>query len=345
MHNIEKSKFYKGMYVGYGGGAVWHIRNYGKGNWKATPQGNNSHKVFTCASLRDVSTHLETAVSNPSAKEPKLKNNPDPDYIPRTYLSGAKSAWRIISDGMPLTTDRTTPQAAIDAAVAAYPKIKISNQYWDNETLEFVPVSHLHKRKTNPAPRKYRGKYPRNIKEIYSARVRGAHGVIVILNDGSRHELTASDTNGVPPELNENFDAFMAQVSASGYEPPSVRLNNPAKRPTKKAPSARKGISKSRYVSRPSQAPGHPAPSKRLKARRKKAVEGPAGYFPNPLEAGVSSGKAEQSKFTFHVQYRGTQTGKWNSIAAFDYKEDAFAYAKKLSRDEPGFTLRVMKDE
>ena len=36
MHNVEKSKFQKGMSVGYGGGAVWHIRNYGKGNWKAT---------------------------------------------------------------------------------------------------------------------------------------------------------------------------------------------------------------------------------------------------------------------------------------------------------------------
>jgi len=65
MHNVEKSAFQKGQYVGYGGGAVWHIRNYGKGNWKATPQGNNKHSVFSCATLRDVSTQLETLSAKP----------------------------------------------------------------------------------------------------------------------------------------------------------------------------------------------------------------------------------------------------------------------------------------
>ena len=65
MHNVEKSAFQKGQYVGYGGGAVWHIRNYGKGNWKATPQGNNKHQVFSCATLRDVSTQLETLSAKP----------------------------------------------------------------------------------------------------------------------------------------------------------------------------------------------------------------------------------------------------------------------------------------
>ena len=156
MRNIEKSAFQKGQYVGYGGGAVWHIRNYGKANWKATPQGNNKHSVFSCATLRDVSIQLETLSAKPmdAALTSARKENPIPAYIPDTYLSGAGKAWRVISQGMPLTTDRETPQAAIDAAVRAYPKIKIDNEYWDNETLEFVPVSHLHKRKANPATRK-----------------------------------------------------------------------------------------------------------------------------------------------------------------------------------------------
>ena len=80
MHNVEKSAFQKGQYVGYGGGAVWHIRSYGKGNWKATPQGNNKHSVFSCATLRDVSTQLETLSAKPmdAALTSARKANPAP---------------------------------------------------------------------------------------------------------------------------------------------------------------------------------------------------------------------------------------------------------------------------
>lgn len=112
----------------------------------------------------------------------------------------------------------------------------------------------------------------------------------------------------------------------------------------KRAPSARVGKTRKQYVSRPSQAPGHKAPSKRLQARRKKALNAPQGYFPNPLEAGVSSGKADQSKFPYHVQYMN-QYSKWVSIGAFVHRADAFEYAKSAAKMDAELSFRVMKDE
>jgi len=127
----------------------------------------------------------------------------------KTYLSNDAYGWRVIHQGMPLTVDKKTSQAAIDAAIKAYPEIKIENQYWDGIAGEFVPVSHLQKLKNNPAKRR-----------------------------------TAA----------------------------------------KRAPSARKGLTAKRYVSRPSQAT-HKAPTKRLVARRKAAAKKPVkGYFPNPKD-------------------------------------------------------------
>ena len=47
-HNIEKSAFRRGEYVGYGGGFVWHISksNSSFGNWYAHERDNVSRKIY-----------------------------------------------------------------------------------------------------------------------------------------------------------------------------------------------------------------------------------------------------------------------------------------------------------
>lgn len=215
----------------------------------------------------------------------------------------------------------------------------------DGRSVRGIPLANLvhdapitTSRKINPAPRKYRGKYPRRIQSVSSA---GKGETVFQLNDGSIYKIPTRELITIgyvnqSPKPGEDFDYILSAISA-------LPKTNPAKR----APSARVGKTRKQYVSRPSQAPGHKAPSKRLKARRKLALVAPKGYFPNPLEAGVSSGKSDPyyDKLKFYVQHRASNNGKWIAIAAFEYREDAFTYAKKLARDEPGFTLRVMKDE
>lgn len=79
-------------------------------------------------------------------------------------------------------------------------------------------------------------------------------------------------------ELGDIFDEQKRRLRYSGTFKPIKK--NPARRST--AISGRKGLSKTGYVNRPSQATEHKAPTKRLKTRRKKALEAPRGYFPNP---------------------------------------------------------------
>lgn len=47
-HNIEKSVFRHGEYVGYGGGKVWHISKSKSslGNWYAHEQHNVNNKIY-----------------------------------------------------------------------------------------------------------------------------------------------------------------------------------------------------------------------------------------------------------------------------------------------------------
>lgn len=47
-HNIEKSAFRHGEYVGYGGGKVWRISksNSSFGNWYAHEQYNVNNKIY-----------------------------------------------------------------------------------------------------------------------------------------------------------------------------------------------------------------------------------------------------------------------------------------------------------
>jgi len=158
MHNVEKSKFQKGMYVGYGGGAVWHIRNYGKGNWKATPQGNNKHQVFSCATLRDVSTQLETLSAKPMDATHRA-----PNPAPRKY--SGKYPRRIQSVG---SAGGETVFQLNDGSVYKVPTKMLIDLGYRNQSPgpgtdfdlmignDFDYVQHAIKtvRKTNPAPRK-----------------------------------------------------------------------------------------------------------------------------------------------------------------------------------------------
>jgi hypothetical protein len=55
MHNIEKSGFHRGQYVGYGGGKVWHITrstsSYGTWCARATGEANNYFFAFRLADI------------------------------------------------------------------------------------------------------------------------------------------------------------------------------------------------------------------------------------------------------------------------------------------------------
>lgn len=57
-HNIEKSGFRAGQYVGYAGG-VWRIKKYGNGAraWRAC-RTQGEHKVIFARTLRELSAKL-----------------------------------------------------------------------------------------------------------------------------------------------------------------------------------------------------------------------------------------------------------------------------------------------
>lgn len=59
MHNIEKSAFRHGQYVGYGGGKVWRISksNSSFGNWFAHNQDDFNEKLYAMR-LKEMSEKL-----------------------------------------------------------------------------------------------------------------------------------------------------------------------------------------------------------------------------------------------------------------------------------------------
>ena len=66
-HNIEKSAFERGSYVGYGGGAAWRIRRT-DGGWIAVPiSGWMAHRPVRAPLLRDMSVKLAAVPVLPSA--------------------------------------------------------------------------------------------------------------------------------------------------------------------------------------------------------------------------------------------------------------------------------------
>jgi hypothetical protein len=60
-HNIEKSGFRHGEYVGYGAGKVWRIRKtlFGGWKWAARVQGDDMHPVRYADTLRVMSKVIE----------------------------------------------------------------------------------------------------------------------------------------------------------------------------------------------------------------------------------------------------------------------------------------------
>lgn len=61
MHNIEKSGFHAGEYVGYSKGRVFRIRktNSSFGNWIATQQNANNAQTIYAMRLSDMSKKLD----------------------------------------------------------------------------------------------------------------------------------------------------------------------------------------------------------------------------------------------------------------------------------------------
>ena len=58
MHNIEKSAFRRGEYVGYGGGYTWRIPVKQGGYWYAYARG--SDKMLHGLRLKDLQAQLES---------------------------------------------------------------------------------------------------------------------------------------------------------------------------------------------------------------------------------------------------------------------------------------------
>lgn len=198
-------------------------------------------------------------------------------------------------------------------------------------------------RKTNPAkPRTYRGKYPRRIQSVGSA---GKGETVFQLNDGSVYKVPTKmlidlGYRNQSPGPGTDFDLMIG--NDFDYVQHAIKTaykTNPAKRRKSAAPSGRTGLTRKQYVSRPSQASGHRAPSKRLTTRRKKALAAPKGYFPNPLQEKMSINKGK-SNFPYLVQRQNTEN--WNTSAAFKTKSEAFIFARELAAKYPRLPIRVM---
>lgn len=107
----------------------------------------------------------------------------------------------------------------------------------------------------------------------------------------------------------------------------SAAKKNPAPRAKARGGNAKK------YVNRPSQYGDHSAPSARLKARRKKALEMPAGVFPNPIQKKLQSrpkpaGKLSRKVFTVEAKHGD----KWVVEGIFPSEDSAREYAVALDR-------------
>lgn len=59
LHNIEKSGFHHGEYIGYGAGTVWAIRRiFENDGWKATTCGDVLHPIICAKTLSELSAKL-----------------------------------------------------------------------------------------------------------------------------------------------------------------------------------------------------------------------------------------------------------------------------------------------
>lgn len=104
-------------------------------------------------------------------------------------------------------------------------------------------------------------------------------------------------------------------------------MSNP--RPRKStAISGRKGLSKTAYVNRPSQATEHMAPTKRLKARRKAALNAPEGYFPNPRKTSMEKIREARELIQLDVFWHDSGRDRYKGMTAAEIRRIKTATAK-----------------
>lgn len=130
---------------------------------------------------------------------------------------------------------------------------------------------------------------------------------------GDRYGYVTDVSKALPISETEwkRFSRYMVDVGSVGFCSPAPRVANPIKRT---------GISKTRYVKRPSQASGK-APSKRLQARRKASPR--TGMFPNP---------AKRDAFLYVVHQADPLGNPRYDIAKFREKKTAVEYAKAYAK-------------
>lgn len=67
-HNIEKSGFHRGEYVGYGQGTVWRIKRYNDG-WSADPRDSQKLHRQTGKTLAELSTKIAGSQRDPGKRK------------------------------------------------------------------------------------------------------------------------------------------------------------------------------------------------------------------------------------------------------------------------------------
>ncbi len=149
------------------------------------------------------------------------------------------------------------------------------------------------------------------------------HGTVFsIVKNGSDWQLRGRDAP------HEYFSAKTLKAASDWLRGEAPRKSNPSPRTKKStAISGRKGLSKTAYVNRPSQATEHKAPTKRLKARRKAALSAPEGYFPNPV--GPKLNKLQ------HAQHLVDLDNEWRygELAGLDrYKKMTAAQIRSIEK-------------
>lgn len=94
MHNIEKSAFKRGEYVGYGGGKVWRIRKTLFGGWKwAAHVTDGDYDTVYADRLSDMSTKLDKM---PAAIKPMTKADIKPGQCVSQINNPEYGKWTIM---------------------------------------------------------------------------------------------------------------------------------------------------------------------------------------------------------------------------------------------------------
>jgi hypothetical protein len=146
MHNIEKSGFHRGEYVGYGGGTVWRIRQLygGAMGWDAIARDKKYTKSITRSTLQEISEALDKLDSG-------MKKNPAPERSSKSFM------------GMRVSIHKAENETWLESEEAAYPR---GGKTRDGEARLNSPTGALVKIKagiadtawTVPATAQYKGK-------------------------------------------------------------------------------------------------------------------------------------------------------------------------------------------